>query len=73
MLSFGEAWTGSLIHRRSDTLGRVSVHGSRRLPTKGRPLHGAKGLHRLFEQDGVRYRPANPYPYPYSGPALPDC
>ena len=50
--------------------GRVMPRWLRRLVARSE-LHRAWlcGFKGCFEQDGVRYGPANPYP----GPALPDC
>ena len=50
--------------------GRVMPRWLRRIAARSE-LHRAWlcGFNGCFEQDGVRYGPANPYP----GPALPDC
>ena len=55
----------------------LAGYSGRVLPRWLRRLAARSALHRVwlsgftgcFEQDGVRYGPANPYP----GPALPDC
>jgi|GEM_PF-5552685 len=55
----------------------LAGHSGRVMPRWLRRIAARSELHRVwlsgftgcFEQDGVRYGPANPYP----GPVLPDC
>jgi len=67
MLPFGEAWTGSVIHRRPDTLGRAAQRWNLLLPQRS-PNHHRRMEETLQHQETTQCtglpsaRPWNHYP-----------